>query len=312
MIYGYPKLSPNDVYIARISGVGLGNLLFPWARCIVACRERGWTLIQPQWWQLDVFSLWQRNRASRYYFGQLKSNGSGLQAFPRLWRLLLFRHIPEPLKRGAPVPEDGQSKIVVFSGIKNYFEDFLDDQSFVREKLFEVACKTDIGSAASRVRNSIVVHVRLGDFLAPSINPQHTEDNQRVQIQWYIAAVHEVRLALGVELPVYVLSDGKDEELAPLLSVNRCTRLCLKDLAGMLVLSCARILVASGSTYSMWGSFLGQMPVLWPPGKRRQILYPYCPGASPEWVPGTVLPGAFLEADVRHRSASRPPQQFGT
>ena len=40
----------------------------------------------------------------------------------------------------------------------------------------------------------------------------------------------------------------------------------------MLALSNAKVLVSSASTFSMWASFLGQIPTIWFPGQMRQKL----------------------------------------
>jgi len=40
----------------------------------------------------------------------------------------------------------------------------------------------------------------------------------------------------------------------------------------MIALSTAKVLVSSASTFSMWASFLGQMPTIWFPGQLRQKL----------------------------------------
>ena len=40
----------------------------------------------------------------------------------------------------------------------------------------------------------------------------------------------------------------------------------------MIALSRCKVLVSSASTFSMWASFLGQMPTIWFPGQMRQKL----------------------------------------
>lgn len=146
-----------------------------------------------------------------------------------------------------------------------------------------------------------MVNVRLGDFTSPAVNCQPGPDsyNHRTAIDWYIGAIQELRDSFGAEWPAYIVSDGTDDELRALLRLENTHRLKVENLAGLLTLSRAHILVASGSTYSMWASFLGHMPVLWPPGQRRQSLYPGRPAAEPEWSPGVRLSAGFLEAVAR-------------
>ena len=40
----------------------------------------------------------------------------------------------------------------------------------------------------------------------------------------------------------------------------------------MLALSTCKVLISSASTFSMWASFLGQMPTIWFPGQMGQKL----------------------------------------
>jgi hypothetical protein len=44
-------------------------------------------------------------------------------------------------------------------------------------------------------------------------------------------------------------------------------------IADLWALSNANVLVASGSTFSMWASYLGRMPVIWHPGQLSCPLY---------------------------------------
>lgn len=302
MIYGYPRLSPNDWYCARISGLGLGNLLFPWARSLVACRLKGWKMIAPQWWQYDVFAVWERNRRHRCYFGMLHQPKDAIRGFGRLFRLALLPHVQEPVWPDLAVPEMGGSKIVDFSGMGTYFAELLRYRDFVRAELLTMVRQAHLGRTDIDFRSSITVNVRLGDFTAPPVNCSSSPAsyNQRTAIDWYSAAVQEIRGTFGAEWPAYIVSDGTDEELRALLNLENTHRLKVENLAGLLTLSRANVLVASGSTYSMWASFLGHMPVLWPPGQRRQSLYPECSDAEPEWAPGTRLSAGFVEAVVRH------------
>ena len=74
--------------------------------------------------------------------------------------------------------------------------------------------------------------------------------------------------------PIYLLSDGRPSQLRALTSHPRVRFLeGNSGLTDLWILAHAGLLVASGSTYSMWGSYLGRMPVVWYPGQRRQRLY---------------------------------------
>ena len=61
-------------------------------------------------------------------------------------------------------------------------------------------------------------------------------------------------------------------------------------LGDMLGLSRSNLLIASGSTFSMWGSYLGQVPTIWHPGKRLQHVLLEHPEREIEWASGDPLP----------------------
>lgn len=266
-------------------------------------------MIAPQWWQYDLFALWERNRQNRCYFGMLDQPKDAIRGFGRLLRLALLPHVEEPTWPALQIAETRGSKIVDFCGTRSYFEKLLMHREYVRTELLAMVRHSDLGCPEINFRKSIMVHVRLGDFSAPAVNcpPGPSSYNQRTAIEWYAGAVQELRGAVSAEWPAYILSDGTDDELRPLLRLANTHRLNVGSLAGLLTLSRAHVLVASGSTYSMWASFLGQMPVLWPPGQRRQSLYPGYSEAEPEWCPGIRLSAGFVEAVARHSKGNTEP-----
>ena len=93
----------------------------------------------------------------------------------------------------------------------------------------------------------------------------------RLPIEWYISIIDKVRLIS--DLPVYIFSDAADNELRDILSINNCKRAYLgSSISDMIALSRCKVLVSSASTFSMWASFLGQIPTIWFPGQMRQNL----------------------------------------
>ena len=95
----------------------------------------------------------------------------------------------------------------------------------------------------------------------------------------------------GRDVPAQVFSDGSDEELAGLLALPAVRRMDYgSGLGDMLGLSRSRLLIASGSTFSMWGSYLGQVPAIWHPRKLLQHVLIEHPEREIEWAPGGPLP----------------------
>jgi hypothetical protein len=167
--------------------------------------------------------------------------------------------------------------VVVFSGIQGYFNAILDEYERVSRLLIDSTRprhKTCIENARSP---QILVHIRYGDFAASgdTANPVvHEGYHLRQPISWFRHIIGEVRRGLGACVPVGVFSDAADDEIKALLALPGVTRYSFgSSIADLLALSTAKFLVASGSTFSMWAGYLGRMPVIWPPGQRRQPLH---------------------------------------
>jgi hypothetical protein len=133
----------------------------------------------------------------------------------------------------------------------------------------------------------VAVHVRLGDFqtaTAAAAGHGKPVTNTRIPLDWYADVIRGLRLHLGT-LRVEIFSDGTDKELEQLTSLPNVSRKTFgSSLADILALSTSSILVASGSTFSMWASFLGRQPVVWHPGRRLQPLLYERPAAEVESI----------------------------
>jgi len=69
--------------------------------------------------------------------------------------------------------------------------------------------------------------------------------------------VGALQAALGSALPVRVFCDGTDDELRPLLGLDAVERVeRAATITDKLALSQSSALIASGSTFSMWGCYL--------------------------------------------------------
>jgi hypothetical protein len=182
--------------------------------------------------------------------------------------------------------------------MEGHFAAFLNNHSLVRHRLAEIVRPKHLPGAGPRIPH-IAVHVRLGDFSVPrsaaDLDVRNGLVNFRMPIEWYMHGVKSIREAVNQQIPALVYSDGRDEELASLLAMEGVTRVQgqspMKD---MLSLAEGTALIASGSTFSMWASFLGRMPVIWHPGQLRQRLYLDNPQAEVEAGLGEDLPDTFV------------------
>lgn len=271
MRYCYARLSPVDLGWFRLFGPGLGNLLFPWARSVVLARQLGLRQIAPTWPQFKPGPLLRGERDARHYQGLFTPDPQAFTGLPKLRCLLSARRIPEAQARHA---RDGE--LVECTGMASLFEPIAAHHGEVREALLRITRAPHLSGLQHDFRGSVSLHVRLGDFSTPA-NAQALQSapvNTRLPLAWYVDILRDLRARHGQHLRAHVFSDGSDEELAPLLQEHNCGRIGFGSaLADLWAMSHADILVASGSTFSMWASFLGRMPVIWYPGQLRQKLY---------------------------------------
>jgi hypothetical protein len=285
---------------------GLGNMLVPWARCLVWCRGAGAKMIAPFWAGPEARSGRAGGRAARDDYRAFFSDAGYVSGWRRSFLLGLLRHLEET--KLADRPEEAGPGIVVFRGLQGV-EPLLGRHAEILQELRRVT-RAEYRPSGGERGPFIALHVRRGDFTeAPEDRLRAGEPNLRQPLAWYVAALREIRRGLSGNLPAVVFSDGVDVELSPLLSEPATRRSegpgAVTDILEM---TRATALVASRSTFSIWGSFLGQVPALYFPGARPcplslvQAGRPFA--VEPEWEPGVRLAPSFLGA-VAARVAAR-------
>jgi hypothetical protein len=253
-----------------MGGPGLGNLLFPWARSHVLAAMNGGVVIRPTWPQLKIGPLLRREADLRWYGHLFARNAAEVSGLARAWLLLRASRVDESRYENAP---DGS--VIEVRGMQGLFSALYGHHALVAARLWAVARPVVLQRAQTQVGRAIAVHVRLGDFASARDTGARRAGaaNTRIPLDWYRSVVQRLRDDLGKCVPVVVFSDGKDADLAPLLSLPATTRHpSLDALSDLLALTRFGCLVASGSTFSMWASYLGQVPTVWFPGQRWQQL----------------------------------------
>jgi hypothetical protein len=264
--FGYPDLMR----------AGLGNMMYPWARCFIWCRKEGAAMLAPRWFKLRLGPYVRREADKRRYDRLFTSNGyvTGMKRA----RVLARGSIRG--EHESKLPSDARPEVVRFSGLDGYFLPLYGQNVAVRAELLRI---TKPALRPSRSNEPFVaVHVRCGDF----------SDEMRQPQEWYVSAVRAIRSEIG-DIAVRLYSDGSADELRPLLELSGLDfiegRSAVTDLLAMAE---ARVIVASSSTFSMWSSFLGDVPSIWYPGRMWQS-----PTADPEshieWDGVAGLPASF-------------------
>lgn len=258
MAYAYPRLSGFDCYFFRLLGVGLGNLLFPWARAAVASRDHGFIRIQPTWPQFKPRTFLRAQSDPRLYAGLFKADHDEVAGVARLRALVCGPRVDER----APVEAVRGGTVVTFTGVGDLFGSFLTEHEFVASKLMRIVRPEHLRTLDQSLARSVAVHVRLGDFTT------RTEPPFPTPIEWYARSIHKVREVVGSDAPFLLFSDDSDEALRSITSIPGVRRAgfgsAISDLIAMS--RTAALIGAAGSTFGMWASYLGRMPALWTSG----------------------------------------------
>lgn len=285
---------------------GLGNMLVPWARCFLWCRKTGAAMLAPFWAGPAARRGRTAGRPRRDDYRALFSDGGYVAGWRRALALRLLPHVEEDELR--PPGARAGPRIVLFRGLAGV-EPLLGRSPEILEELLRIT-RLPHRPPGGQASPFVALHVRRGDFgEAPEERLRSGEPNLRQPLDWYVAALREVRRNLAAEVPSVVFSDGTDGELAPLLAEGAtCRSRGPSALTDLLLMTRAAALVASRSTFSIWGSFLGQVPTLYFPGARPCPLslvtgtQPFA--LEPEWESDLDLARPFIDA-VAARVAAR-------
>jgi hypothetical protein len=159
-----------------------------------------------------------------------------------------------------PLPPD------LFAGVQAFRNDF-------REELWKSLTQTARHQIETANAPHIGLHVRLGDFaIQNSLATDALPFNQRTPISYFVAAIHRLRAHYGECLPVTVFSDGRPNELEPLLRIPQ-TNLAEKapDAVDLLLLSRSRVIVTSAlSTFGYVAAYLSEADVIRCPYESRR------------------------------------------
>ncbi|MGA3190867.1 MAG: alpha-1,2-fucosyltransferase [Bryobacteraceae bacterium] len=282
--YAFPYLGgARDLGLMRIGGAGLANLLFVWSRCLVEARRHGLRRISPTWLQI-LRGPWVRNDPDkRTYHDLFDPAPDEVTGISRLRLLAGKQWVPEE-QLGKPIPE---GSIVSFRDIRGLLLPSIPYRDIVCEELLQIVRAKHKRALQTGFSPDVAIHVRLGDYS----NADFSKGNTRLDVGWYIGILKRLRGSLG-SLSAAVFSDGTDEELEPLLTIDGVTRVTFgSSIADIIGLSQARIFIASGSTFSMWPSFIGQMPTVWFPGR---LFHPILEDSRKEIETHLDLPAEFI------------------
>lgn len=293
MKYAYPKFSKFDLLLFRILGPGLGNLLFPWARAKVFAKKNNTSFIFPTWPQLKLGPVLRNELDKRFYFGLFKPNKNDVFGIKKAYVLLTKKNVDE---KDSKLSKEGN--VIVFSGMKGMFSELIGYSDYLRNELLSGLLVNRISDLEKKYKckESVAVHIRMGDFRVAKIDEIVSgANNVRLPMSWYISLINEIRNMLGKQLQINLFSDALDSELSEILSIPGICRISDNSaIEDMILMSQHKILVASASTFSMWASFLGQVPTIWYKGQLKQRLLS-SDAMEIEVECGDEIPNSFFE-----------------
>lgn len=270
--YVFAKLSNFDSFGLRIGGAGLGNILFPWARAVVYAKKNNLQLINTTWKTLKLGPLLRGELDTRGYSNLFEENNiKGLKKFS----LLNFKknYYEKDVNQ---FTDEKKESVLTFTGMKNQMHDILDDYEIVKNELINITRNEHLENIKKFDGKGITVHIRMGDFAVPNSEDEirNGKTNCKLPLKWYISIIKKIRVEFNKDIPVNIFSDGTDEELKEILTLENTSRHYYGSaIADMLAISNSELLIASNSTFSLWSSYLGRMPTIWFPGTHRVKLF---------------------------------------
>ncbi len=265
-----------ELPLFRLGGPGLGNLLFAWARAVVISKQYSLRMMYPTWPSLKIGPYIRRERDKRHYVNLFHANSGYVHGIEKYMSLLMLPKVTEEDFRKSPERYMQSPYLIRFTGMAGFFSTILKDHNLVREELLRITRQVHKKALNYDFSKSVSLHVRMGDFIptASFDEIRNGLDLRRIPLNWYARRIVQLKEVLGNDTRFYIFSDGSDRDLSLLLKMEGVRRISFGSaLADLLALSYSRILIANGSTFSNWASYLGRMPVIWPQGQVRHHLY---------------------------------------
>lgn len=243
MKYIYPYLpSIKTTPFFRISGNGLANCLFVYAKAIVSSKKYNAQIIAPTWFNLTIGPYLRHQSDKRHYLG-LFNNTNEVTGISRLLKICFRKKYVDKTAF-----EKVDSGILVEKDIYDFFEPLKGHSDCVRDYIIAHVCKGILRDVDTfDFSNCVAVHVRLGDF------PM----SRRVPMSWYVSKIQEY--ADGKR--VLLFSDGTNEELQQLLELDNVERVFFGGaIQDIIAISRCSYIIGSDSSFSAWGAYLNQVP----------------------------------------------------
>jgi len=298
-LYGFPVMGRT----------GLAHSLLAWARCTIWCEEAGAEMIAPIWLRPRIGPYLRRELDKRAYHLLFQPAGR-IAGVRRAWLLATARKLDVHEQWPAPgFGAGGRTTVVRFFNAladneKKSFDQVVGHEAVLRQRL--TAMTRPRFRPPDHGAPFVAIHVRAGDFSpASSESILGGRNNVRLPADWYADRLRALRHAIGAAIPAILFSDGRDEELRPILAEPEVRRIRgRQSITDLLDMGGAIAAISSGSGFSLWGAFLGGVPRLCHPAQMIVSAYRE-PMKEIESPFGDPIPEGFVD-HVRARIASAP------
>jgi hypothetical protein len=246
-------MSRASAVVARLPKAGLGNKLFVWAEALVFAREHGLPLTVTGW-NTPQWRNWWRCGDLRWYGGYFTPWAEGRIAKSRVMRQ------PQALEDDVDVYE--------FTEIPHWrtcFDKLVPHREMIGNELRSHLTRARQREVGAVQKPALCVQVRMGDFRALKTGESFAAvGGVRTPLDYYKSMISSVRKVAGARVPVTLVSEGSDAELAELLQMDAVTRhKGRSSIADLFLMADSQVLVcAAGSSFSQWAVFLGEGVVL--------------------------------------------------
>ena len=255
---------------ADVGRQGLGHGLFAWAHALIWARRYDAELLPPIWLRPRIGPWLRRERDKRTYFLQFQGAGPGV-ALRRLRLLAMRKRVIATLdgKGGTPPRKDGLHVFQMGQALDTeaIFRPMIGHHHAVGEALRAMARPHLLPRPASEP--FIAIHIRQGDFQAANTDAlSKGVKNTATPVHWFADTLSAVRSALGEAAPARIFSDAPPAGLAAIMTMPNVE--CAPRapaIHDMLAIADADLLIGSGSNFSLWGSYLSQIPRISHPGQ---------------------------------------------
>lgn len=271
-----------------LPNAGLGNMLLVWANALVFSHVNDFPMIAPQFNRFHI-GPYLRGELDKRHYREISTGGSYLSRWNSYFLVATRKKLFNP-----PIKKIDKYHhlLYVFNAVphwSDHFKDLRDFQPLIKAEFLKLISHSLLKAIDNKPTDEIAIHVRLGDFRPLKLNEDFSKvGSVRTPIEWYIRCLEGIRLTVGCSVPATVFSDGYDDELRPLLSLDNVTRSKKNSaISDLLSLSRSKLLITSaGSTFSQWASFLGQQPTVYHPDH-------FHAGVFPDLIKSNIFEGKY-------------------